>query len=203
MGVGYQGEGFRLLFPQLTLDLHLTPRTGGATRIISRETSCQVEPGRGPRTRGCRVPPSSDPGALSSSQDPGVPAPSFPLPPFLPLESAPASEPQQLTTGHYICAFQVVSGSGRKECGGAKESVGGLQGKRQVGLACAGNQRLIGRVPCLVQPLQLLSPVHSLSSCGTRESERTTTPMGSGADMQWMGRLAALRPAGSCSSFPQ
>ena len=58
--------------------------------------------------------------------------------------------------------------------------------------------------PALASPvLQLLSPIHSLSSCGTRETERTTTPMGAWAGRQWMGRLAALRPAGSCSSFPQ
>lgn len=102
VGVGCQGEGFRLLSPQLTLDLHLTLRTGGATRIISRETSCQVQPGRGPRSRGCRVPPSSDPGALSS-QDPGVPAPSFPPPSFRsraqPLN--PSSSPWDIINAHF------------------------------------------------------------------------------------------------------
>ena len=55
VGEGCQGEGFRLLSPQLTSDPHLTPTTGGATRIISRETSCQVQPGRGPRSLGCRA----------------------------------------------------------------------------------------------------------------------------------------------------
>jgi hypothetical protein len=114
--VGYQGAGFRLLSSQLTSDLHLTPRTGGPTRIISRETSCQVQPGRRPRSS----PPA--PRRLSlHTQDSGSPAPSsppgpgVPAPSFLPQEWGPASEPQRLTMGHYTCAFQVVSGSEWKE----------------------------------------------------------------------------------------
>lgn len=146
--MGWRGEGLRLLSPQLTSDPHLIRKTGGATRIISRETSCQVQPGRGPGSRGCRVPPPSDPGALSSSQDPGVPAPSS-----FPQESGPASEPRQLTMGHYICAFQVVSGSEWKErVWGWKRACVPLQGKRQVGPRCSGNHRFAGRVPRLVQP---------------------------------------------------
>lgn len=116
-GAGCRGEGLRLLSPQLTSDPHLTPRTGGVTRRISRETSCQVQPGRGPGRPGPWVAPSWVPGSLSSL---GVPAP-----PSLPQEFGPASEPQRLTMGHYPCAFQAASGgvSGRKAGVGAEGCV--------------------------------------------------------------------------------
>lgn len=45
-----------------------------------------------------------------------------------------------------------------------------------------GTRGSVAPFPALSSPLlQLHSPVHSLSSCARRETERTTTPMGSGA----------------------
>lgn len=116
---GVPRRRMQLLSSQLTSDLHLIPRTGGATRRISRETSCQVQTGWRPRTRPHiprrRFPQVRESGSsiLSSSTGPTLPTPAF-----FPQEWGPASEPQRLTMGHYTCAFQVVSGS---EC---KESVG-------------------------------------------------------------------------------
>lgn len=142
------------------------------------------------------APPSWDPGTLSS---PRVPAPHF-----LPQESSPASEPQRLTMGHYTCAFQVVSGSERegKRVWGWKNVcvfAGKEAGRSWLLLGTRGS---VAPSPALSSPLLLLlSPVHSLSSCAAGETERTTTPMGSGADRQRRKRLAALQPAGSCSSF--
>lgn len=160
-GAGCRGEGLRLLSAQLTSDPHLTPRTGGATRRISRETSCQVQPGRGPGRPGPWVAPFWVPGILFS---PGVPAL-----PSLPQEFGPASEPQRLTMGHYTCAFQAASGSEweESECGGGRLCVCGRVGRergRQV-LALLGTRASVATSPASSSPLlQLLSRVHSLPS---------------------------------------
>lgn len=90
-GRGCQGEGFRRLSPQLTSDPHLTPRTGGATRRISRETSCQVQPGRGPSS------PSWDPGPSPSWES--QPLPSSPRSPAQPLN--PGGSPWDIIHAHF------------------------------------------------------------------------------------------------------
>lgn len=194
-GARYRGKGLRLLSAQFTSDPHLTPRTGGATRRISRETSCQVQPGRGSRRPGPWVAPSWVPGILST---PGVPAP-----PSLPQEFGSASEPQRLTMGHYTCAFQEGSGSEwvESECGGGRLCVCGRvcrEGGRQV-LALLGTRASVATFPASSSAVATPLPrtfIIQLSYRGDRKNYNSHGLWGSG----WP---AALGPAGSCSFFSQ
>lgn len=95
-GRGCQGEGFRLLSPQLTSDPRLTPRTGGATRIISRETSCQVQPGRGPQSRPRHLLPGTGHPLLPGSPSPSPPPPRSPAQPL-----HPSGSPRDIIHAHF------------------------------------------------------------------------------------------------------
>lgn len=82
----------------------------------------------------------------------GPRSPSPFLPSSLPPESGPASEPQQLTMGHYKCAFQVVSGSEWKEgaWGCKRERVCGVAGKKAGRSGCCWEPEVHwpGPLPC-------------------------------------------------------
>lgn len=190
--MGCPGEGFKPLSPQLTSDPHLTQRTGGATRIISRETSCQVQPGRGPRRLGsqafllrprspllpCPPPPPPHP------QDPGVLAPSFLPPEAQPL--TPGGSAWDIIHAHFESGVGV---SGRQGSVGVEECVCACwerPGRSWLVLRTRGSGP--GSPPGPALSCNSFSPVHSSTSCGIRETEELQLPWALGqAGRGWVG----------------